>query len=481
MAAITYLSTEVLNIILCDESISFKDIMSLALTCKQLYNLTNNNMLWRKKFYQRWPYLREEYDKQLCKENFLEQVKAGIKSKKQLRHYMSLMSKEHYYKDDLFDVDLKDLHSLFDPDKGAYFMNYYFFVNELIKLFAQSSTESDLTQRYYAKKLLSYLQHYRLRNMWHKFINYPEQQQILEEAATILAQWYQPQKYVSYMDVRTSLDNIAQQVLEYHKNKYPAHPIFSISPEQFSFWKYNNIDDNHWNSTEGRQIIESLCKVLYDKLGFHGNLEEPLESESKSILEHAFIDCVLKNKIGTAVTLATIYHSVARRLGVRCDLMSFPTHFFLCWRAKYHTTNLKEQKCFYIDVLRDGSMLSRNDCPIISGATKCPIAWFDKYTKISPVEMMSRMSNYLETKNKNDEDKITQRSFLELTCLIEPDTSAINDLGRIYVQHQTDLSNLIVMLEKIQDNCKFTNPVEARRAEQLLNKFRNHVNPVMLE
>jgi len=89
----------------------------------------------------RWPYLREEYDKQLCKENicFLEQVKAGIKSKKELWHYMSLMSEKFYYKDDLFDIDLKDFHSLFDPDKGAYFMNYYFFVNELINLLAQSS------------------------------------------------------------------------------------------------------------------------------------------------------------------------------------------------------------------------------------------------------------------------------------------------------------------------------------------------------
>jgi len=36
-------------------------------------------------------------------------------------------------------------------------------------------------------------------------------------------------------------------------------------------------------------------------------------------------------------------------------------------------------------------MLSKNDCPIINGATKCPIAWFDKYEKISPVEV----SNYL--------------------------------------------------------------------------------------
>lgn len=149
-----------------------------------------------------------------------------------------------------------------------------------------------MTQRYYANKLLSYLQHYRLKNVWYKFINYPEEQQILEQAATILAQWYQPQKNVSYLCVETSLDNIAQQVLGYLKNEYPAHPIFSISAEQFSFWKYNNIDDNHWNSIEGRQIIECLCKVLHDKLGFHGCFEESLEYEERSTLEYAFIDCV---------------------------------------------------------------------------------------------------------------------------------------------------------------------------------------------
>jgi len=88
--------------------------------------------------------LREEYDEQLCKENvdFLEQVKAGIKSKKELRHYLSLMLDNSYYHEELFDVDFddeEDLHLLLDPDKGAYFMNYYFFVNELIKSLAQSS------------------------------------------------------------------------------------------------------------------------------------------------------------------------------------------------------------------------------------------------------------------------------------------------------------------------------------------------------
>ncbi|XP_067211322.1 F-box only protein 21-like [Linepithema humile] len=474
MTTIAHLHTEEINYILCDESISFKDIMSLALSFNQFYVLlTKDNALWRKKFYQRWPHLREEYDEQLCLENkdFLEHIKAGVKSKKELWRYLSQMSEKHYYKDDLFDVDFRDFNSLFDSDKGAYFMNYYFFVNELIRLLTESPMESDLTQRYYAEKLLSYLQHYRLRKKVHEFLNYPEKQQILEKAAFILAQWYQPQKYVSYLYVSTSLDKIAQQVLECLKNNYSAHPICSISREQLSFWKNNNIDDNHWNSIEGSQIIESLCKVLYNKLDFHGSTE--LDYLHERGLEQSNIDCVLQDKIGTTVILATIYHSVARRLGIRCDIIFRGSTTYLCWRPKYHTTNLREKECFCIDFMRNGQMPCTNYCPIINSA-KYGIL---EYTKKSAVEVMSHMNAnlYLATENK----KIIQRSYLELWCLIKPDTFAIVALCDIYVQYQTDLSNLIVGLEEIQNNCKVTDPSEARYAEHLLNKFRNHINPVM--
>ncbi|XP_067211599.1 F-box only protein 21-like [Linepithema humile] len=200
MAIITDLPIDVIIIILCNKSISFKDIMSLALSCNQFYNLlTTDNALWRKKFYQRWPYLREEYDEQLCLENkgFLEHIKAGVKSKKELWHYMSLMPEKHY--DDDFGVDLRDFYSLFDPVEGAYFMNYYFFVNELIRLLTESPMESDLTQRCCAEMLLLFLQRCHLIDKMDEFLNYPQKQQILEKAAVILAQWYQPLKYVSCM------------------------------------------------------------------------------------------------------------------------------------------------------------------------------------------------------------------------------------------------------------------------------------------
>lgn len=100
-----------------------------------------NNIFFNVYFNFRWPYLREEYDKELCKEStdFFKLVKAGIECKKELCQYVSQMSEKFYHKDDLFDIDFKNFHSLFDPNEGAYFMNYYFFVNELIRLLAHSS------------------------------------------------------------------------------------------------------------------------------------------------------------------------------------------------------------------------------------------------------------------------------------------------------------------------------------------------------
>lgn len=124
----------------------------------------------------------------------------------------------------------------------------------------------------------------RLKDIWQKFINGSAKQQLLEQAATIVAQWYQPEKYVSYSHIKTSLANIAQQVLECLKRKHPMHSIFSTATELFSFWKYNNIDDNQWDNTEGKQIIDTLREVLFDQIGFSGTLFANPEINPKYIL-----------------------------------------------------------------------------------------------------------------------------------------------------------------------------------------------------
>lgn len=142
-----------------------------------------------------------------------------------------------------------------------------------------------LTHKYYSKKLLRYVHQRHLKDVWRKFISHPKEQQLLEWAAFIVAQWYQCQKFIFYSDMEASLDNIAQQVLEGLKNTHHNHPIFSISAKQFSFWKYN-INDNQWNRKEEKQILDVLRVVLFDDLGFRASLIPDSEAE------HILIDCV---------------------------------------------------------------------------------------------------------------------------------------------------------------------------------------------
>lgn len=151
----------------------------------------------------------------------------------------------------------------------------------------------NLTHKYYAKKLLPYIHRRHLKDVWQKFINQPKEQQLLEQAAVIVSQWYQLQKHIFYLDVEASLDKIAQQVLEDLKNTHCDHPIFSRSAKQFAFWKYNNINDNQWNRKDEKQIIDVLQTVLFNKLNF---LSPSIPDSDSRLLhpkaEHILIDCV---------------------------------------------------------------------------------------------------------------------------------------------------------------------------------------------
>lgn len=149
--------------------------------------------------------------------------------------------------------------------------------------------DCNLTYTYYSKELLPHLQQRHTKDAWQEFISYPKEQQLLEKAATIVAQWYQPLKRIFYFDVEASLDNIAQQVLERLKKAHWEHPIFSMSAKQFSFWKNNNINDNQWSKKEEKQIINMLQIVLFDELGFCGSLVSDLYVYK---LEDILIDCV---------------------------------------------------------------------------------------------------------------------------------------------------------------------------------------------
>lgn len=103
---------------------------------------------------------------------------------------------------------------------------------------------------------------------WQSFIDRPAECQLLEEAATFLAQWFQPEKDISHSDIDAELNNIAQEVLMQLKIEYPAHPIFFTSSEDSCSWRHCNIEESRWNDRDERRILYVLCKILREQ-NFH--------------------------------------------------------------------------------------------------------------------------------------------------------------------------------------------------------------------
>ncbi|EFN65931.1 F-box only protein 21 [Camponotus floridanus] len=230
------------------------------------------------------------------------------------------------------------------------------------KKFSQRRAGCDLTERYCNIKLFYYLRYHLIREYWERFEEQPHKKLLLELGATIIVQRFQPQKDVFYSIIKTSLDNIALEVLNYLREEHPDHSIFSTTAENFAYWKNNNIDDNHWDEMEGTQIMNALEEYIFDKLNFKLN-------KSKNI-DYMCIDNVLERKCGEEIILFIIYQSVARRLGLRCDIIKLPHCSRVCifWKPKYVTSSLEDVRCFNL------SYATFPDCLVEQRCSEKPLA-----------------------------------------------------------------------------------------------------------
>ncbi|XP_043512452.1 F-box only protein 21-like [Frieseomelitta varia] len=466
---IIVLPGEIIVYILEDKRLSLADIVHFGLTCKSLYKIVNgSNKLWKTKFFKRWPLLKEVYETNKKLEhrmiNWKEEMKVSVTSRTKLLCYLFSMSSKHHRKQDLPNSEFKDLDPLFCPKEGAHPLAYYFLLDELDSLIKHPTT--NLTHRYYGLKIIRYLKQTHLKDEWQKFISLPSKQQTLERGATFVAQWSQPEKNVSYLAISSILDNIAEQTKEFLREQYPGHSIFSVSNERFNFWKNNIIDDNQWNVTETRQITDALCEVLFVKLKFYGN------SKMYYWLEKSFIDHVLETGSGIPITLAIVFESVARRLGVHCEPVNFPSHFLLRWKERYGP-GFKDTENFYIDVFNHGHFVTKESCPRVGGVSRCPIEKYNVHEAATAIEVVTRIANNLEVaarQHTHINDRTARlRSVLELRYMIQPDANIILQLGRIYISQYMDLTELVKILENMQQDLEL---ISRGQANIILQTFQ---------
>lgn len=140
---------------------------------------------------------------------------------------------------------------------------------------------------------------------------------------------------------------------------------------------------------------------------------------------------MLDFKQGLPITLAIIYEAVARRLGLFCQPINFPSHFIL----RYSENG---QDWYYIDVYNGGNIIKK------------PISEFTELVA-SPVDVVERMANNLEVSARQHTQvngRVTRlRSSLELLKLVSPqDISSLVSLARLYMLHSMDTRSLETFL-----------------------------------
>ncbi|XP_029160232.1 F-box only protein 21-like isoform X2 [Nylanderia fulva] len=299
-------------------------------------------------------------NEEINNERKLDFIEKGIICVLQLRDYVSQIirmqySKNYYNIDSYTQVQdvlylpeylTKELDEIINKPENH--IRYYFYNNEIESLLNQSPRTNgcDLTERYINEKFFYYMKQCWLKKEWDIYELLPDNYKLLEQAVTIIAQSIQLQKNLYYLHIKESLDNIVQEILNCLKEKHPNHPIFSISAETRIYWENNNIDENHWNEKEGTQIMDTFQEYIFGKLNFQSN--------GGFTSEDMCIDNVLRKKSGDGLIILIIYQSVARRLGLRCNIID-NCPYYIFWKPKYTNDGLENVRYLLVERQDDSS------------------------------------------------------------------------------------------------------------------------------
>ncbi|XP_014221972.1 F-box only protein 21-like [Trichogramma pretiosum] len=472
---IASLPFELIEMIAADPQLSLDDVKALMLTCRRLNGtVRNSNHVWKYQFFRTWPNMAYIYQKQerQVKDWYLE-MQASMQLRKEIIQQLALISPKYYYRDDISYSAFANFDRL--CDEGTHVMAYYFIIDELIRFInlVDERRTTQLTLAYYAKKVIRHLVQKSIEVEWEKFMKLPPSKQLLEIAATLVAQWTQPTQIITYEYISSMLDDIADRAMETLKIRHPKHPIFSTSQEVLDHWKNHNIDDNQWSLSENQQILAVLSEVMFVRLHFRG------DRESYYLVKTSLINKVLEFKYGVPLTLAIIYESVGRRLGIKCEPVNFPTHFLLRWKETYkRVPNPSKIENYYVDVFSGGHFLTYRNCPRIApiaGVVRCPHEEVMQNVA-SAKQVIERMASNIETAARSRSYRCGSstklRSAFELLHMLKPkDTGVILHIARYYMLYKMDLSKFIKILTDIKQNSELVSRGPATNILKLLQDY----------
>jgi regulator of sirC expression with transglutaminase-like and TPR domain len=144
----------------------------------------------------------------------------------------------------------------------------------------------------------------------------------LEEGAFLLERMIDPERAARFEAAREALDELALRARETIPPRGPvAHRVIA------------------------------LRRYLHEVRGFHGNVEDYYDAEN------SFLTSVLEGRTGIPITLALVWLSIGRRLGVPLVGIGMPMHFLVGFRSG--------SQMRYLDPFYGGREVSRGECLLL--------------------------------------------------------------------------------------------------------------------
>ncbi|KAL3856330.1 hypothetical protein ACJMK2_011099 [Sinanodonta woodiana] len=388
--SLSQLPTEIIEHILKIDFLEIVDICHTAQTCTILKSIAYNNEIWKYRIQRRWHHLLARYSRDQSYNWYIEYKNRHLFGLK-IRRMVEALSPRYYTSEEISEEGFREFRSLLSQHKHA----GEFLVDELMEIVHHKDVGKNLTVKYYAEKVLRFLQQEYLRQKIAVFLQLDPGHQKLEAGAVIIAQWCQPTENITENGIADQLDSIAAEVKSLLREREPSHPIFSR------------------------------------RFDCHGKQNIP----------------VLQNKTGTPISLSVVYSALAKRLGVVCEPVSFPSHFMLRWKED-QIFGL-EQTYTYVDVFNGGAFMSVADFPTEFTISSMKVA-SPSQVMVSLLENLARIGHKMGRMGDNLQ---CLRNALELWLIICPENLDVR-LRQIRVSINLNINLPYVMdsLQRIADH-----------------------------
>lgn len=453
------LADELIDMVLSYPFIDHQDLCRCAQVCRRLNRIAMGNEVWKKKSLLRW-----NFWKNVPRENWSTTYRDRFLMEQKIHHTLQTITRKYYTK---VDVYKKDLERFVHLAKESPWQSCHI-DDSLHELLQGDVCKVNLTYRYYARKVNSYLKIDQLKNEWEQFLALPDEQQPLEKGAMLIARWILDEEEIDENSTFAELDEIAKMVQDsLGGNLTRGETVLTTAPEERMSISTEESAPAVTHPAACLRIIDCLKQVLYQQLQFKGNVNDYYKKENSMLHQ------VLKNRTGNPITLSVLFAGVARRLGVKLEPVNFPSHFLLRWRTNLDPEADQSTAYKYIDCFNGGRLLSEGQCielilpPSLDNSSLRKSAFIKATPKQVFIRMVANIVNSYRAGDPQDNGLKGLHSSLNLALLLDPsDESSRLLVARIQLHLGVDLDEAIVSLEMLQGGGSTTARDLLERAKQ---------------